>query len=271
MKLFQRRLCSESKVFPPVAKQHLIWRLSQQTPITKKSCLMFVTPILPAPPGKLTETMASAQLSVTPMIKCDPFWEDREVRFDCSSKELLLRKGEEIIKIFKEVEDTKGNSGEMGTLTITSLRIIWRSDVKSRINLSIGLSTITQITCKQLHSKLRGRYSALDLMTKMNGTRYEFIYTHFQSSPSEHAYKSDMLTKTPSDCQALIKCISSVCKAYSATKLFRDLKLRSAIINAQSHELKALPGEQIYNKFQGVWNLSSDQGNLGTFILTSGE
>lgn len=232
---------------------------------------MFVTPILPAPSGQLTQTMASAQLSVTPMIKCDPFWEDREVRFDCSPKELLLRKGEEIIQIFKEVEDTKGNSGEVGTLTITSLRVIWRSDVKSRINLSIGLSTITQITCKQLHSKLRGRYSALDLMTKMNGTRYEFIYTHFQSNPSEHAYKSDTLSKTPSDCQALIKCISSVCKAYSATKLFRDLKLRSAIINAQSHELKALPGEQIYNKFQGVWNLSSDQGNLGTFILTSGK
>ena len=156
----------------------------------------------------------------------------------------------------------------MGTLTITALRVIWKSDVKSRINLSIGLATITQITCKQLHSKLRGRYSALDLMTKSNGTRYEFIYTHFLPDPSGGPSK-DTLSKVPSDCQVLIKTISSVCKAYSSTKLFRDLKLRSAIINS-GHELKALPGEQIYSKFNGVWNLSSDQGNLGTFILTSG-
>lgn len=154
-------------------------------------------------------------------------------------------------------------------MTITALRIIWKSDVKSRINLSIGLSTVTQITCKQLHSKLRGRYSALDLMTKSNGTRYEFIYTHFVAMDPSTAASKDTLSKVPSDCQVLIKTISSVCKAYSSTKLFRDLKLRSAIINS-THELKALPGEQIYSKFNGVWNLSSDQGNLGTFILTSG-
>lgn len=30
-----------------------------------------------------------------------------------------------------------------------------------------------------------------------------------------------------------------------------------------------LPNEQMYNKVPGVWNLSSDQGNLGTFFITN--
>jgi len=30
-----------------------------------------------------------------------------------------------------------------------------------------------------------------------------------------------------------------------------------------------LPDEEVYNKVDGVWNLSSDQGNLGTFFITS--
>ena len=34
-------------------------------------------------------------------------------------------------------------------------------------------------------------------------------------------------------------------------------------------QLKMLPTEQIYNKINGVWNLSSDQGNLGTMHLTN--
>merc|ERR1712137_1357334 len=30
-----------------------------------------------------------------------------------------------------------------------------------------------------------------------------------------------------------------------------------------------LPHEQVYEKICGIWNLSSDQGNLGTFIITN--
>ena len=33
--------------------------------------------------------------------------------------------------------------------------------------------------------------------------------------------------------------------------------------------LLLLPQEQIYTKVPGVWNLSADQGNLGTFIITN--
>merc|ERR1712037_292700 len=34
-------------------------------------------------------------------------------------------------------------------------------------------------------------------------------------------------------------------------------------------ELVMLPNEQVYEKIGGIWNLSSDQGNLGTFIITN--
>ena len=30
-----------------------------------------------------------------------------------------------------------------------------------------------------------------------------------------------------------------------------------------------LPGEQIYSKYNGIWNLSAEQGNLGCFIFTN--
>ncbi len=45
------------------------------------------------------------------------------------------------------------------------------------------------------------------------------------------------------------------------------MKLRGAIIKDKA--LILLPNEQIYSKIMGVWNLSSDQGNLGTFIITN--
>ena len=43
--------------------------------------------------------------------------------------------------------------------------------------------------------------------------------------------------------------------------MYRDLKLRAAII--QDKQLILLSGEQIYSKYQGVMNLSAEQGNLG--------
>ncbi|CAM9421198.1 unnamed protein product, partial [Hapterophycus canaliculatus] len=56
-------------------------------------------------------------------------------------------------------------------------------------------------------------------------------------------------------------------RAYETSKLYRDLKLRGSII--KDKQLVTLPLEQIYNKIEGVWNLSSDQGNLGCFFLTN--
>merc|ERR1711988_1190732 len=65
----------------------------------------------------------------------------------------------------------------------------------------------------------------------------------------------------------LFTTVQAVYRAYDTTKLYRDLKLRGAII--KDKQLILLPHEQVYNKVNGVWNLSSDQGNLGTFFITN--
>lgn len=46
-------------------------------------------------------------------------------------------------------------------------------------------------------------------------------------------------------------------RAYETSKMYRDLKLRAALI--QNKQLRLLPREQVYDKINGVWNLSCDQ------------
>jgi hypothetical protein len=55
-----------------------------------------------------------------------------------------------------DIEDTKGNNGEAGELTVTNLRITWACRRARRTNISIGLDTITQISVKGAASRLRG-------------------------------------------------------------------------------------------------------------------
>ena len=65
----------------------------------------------------------------------------------------------------------------------------------------------------------------------------------------------------------LFTTVAAVWKAYDSSRIYRDLKLRCAIIRDQ--ELLLVPKEQVYTKLSGVWNLSSDQGNLGTLYITN--
>lgn len=185
----------------------------------------------------------------------EPLWQDRDIRFDASSSELHLRPGERIIETFGKVEDTKGNTGEVGKFTVTDLRVIWQSLNKPRINLSIGFNNIATITSRMIHTKLRGKNEALYMMTKVNGTRYEFIFIRLEPVLGVS--------------RELVDLVGQVCKAYVSTRLYRDLRLRSAILSPSNKQLKMLHSEQIYNTFNGVWNLSSDQGNLGTMYLTN--
>jgi len=46
-------------------------------------------------------------------------------------------------------------------------------------------------------------------------------------------------------------------RAYETSKLYRELKLRGAIVD--NKQLRILPQEQKYNMIDGVYNLSSDQ------------
>ena len=61
--------------------------------------------------------------------------------------------------------------------------------------------------------------------------------------------------------------ISLNSRAYSSSKMYRELKLRGALL--RDKQLKVLPQEAIINTVNGVWNLSSDQGNLGTAIISN--
>jgi len=176
-------------------------------------------------------------------------WQDREIRFDAKVGLLNPRKGEVQIDSINSVEDTKGNNGERGSLLVTNLRIIWVSHANSNVNLSIGLSTVLTANIRKAKSKLRGQTQALCVLARFN-SKFEFIFTSLvKNSPR------------------LFTTIQAVMRAYETSKLYRDVKLRGSIIS--NGELIMLPQEQVYSRVDGVWNLSSDQGNLGVFYFTN--
>ncbi|KAL0276467.1 UNVERIFIED_CONTAM: hypothetical protein PYX00_004032 [Menopon gallinae] len=117
-------------------------------------------------------------------------WEDNEIRFDIPFSEMKLRSGEKLIDKLDSVEDTKGNGGDKGRLMVTNLRIIWYSLTTPR--------------------KLRGfPVEALYLLTKMNSNKYEFIFTNLIPGTTR-----------------LFTSVMGVHRAYSTSKMYRELKLR---------------------------------------------
>ncbi|KAL0024831.1 hypothetical protein WJX79_002987 [Trebouxia sp. C0005] len=177
-------------------------------------------------------------------------WQDREVRFDSPISALDCRPGETVIDSMSQIEDTKGNNGEQGQLTMTNLRLMWVSDKSHRTNLTLGYNCIVSINIREASSRLRGSTQALFVLTNFHTSKFEFIFTNFVR-----------------DSPRLFTSIQTVFRAYDTSRMYRDLKLRGALISDK--ELKLLPQEQIYSQVNGVWNLSSEQGNLGTFFVTN--
>lgn len=177
-------------------------------------------------------------------------WQDSEIRFDAPLSQLALRPGEFQIDGIGSVEDTKGNNGEKGMLSITNLRLIWQCQRNSKVNLSIGYGAIISLNIRNANSRLRGSTQALFVMTKFNAARFEFVFTN-------------LVKESP----RLFTTVQAVYRAYDTSRLYRDLKLRAAIVKGK--QLVQLPGEEICSRVDGVWNLSSDQGNLGTFFITN--
>ncbi|XP_037302232.1 Bardet-Biedl syndrome 5 protein homolog [Manduca sexta] len=177
-------------------------------------------------------------------------WEDREVLFDLPFAYLKLRPGEKIFDRIEPIEDTKGNSGTKGRMVVTNLRIIWHSLASPRINLSIGLNCVTMTNTRIVNSGLRGTTQALYLLASYRTSRYEFIFTNLSPNCIRH-YTS----------------VSGVHKAYVGSRLYRDLKLRGSVIH--NKQIRMLPLEKICLQENGIWNLSSDSGNLGTMIVTN--
>lgn len=180
----------------------------------------------------------------------EDLWQDRDVRFDVTPQQMKLRPGEKPIDQLESIEDTKGNNGDKGRLIVTNLRLIWHSKSLPRVNLSIGYSCVMSMASKTAQSKIRGATEALYVLTKCNQCRFEFIFTNLVPGSSR-----------------LFTSVIAVHRAYETSKLYRDLKLRGALIDNKT--LRLLPQEQVYSKVNGVWNLSSDQGSLGTFYITN--
>lgn len=201
-------------------------------------------------------------------------WQDREIRFDSPPEHLEERRGESLIDSINSVEDTKGNNGERGSLVVTNLRLLWISHKSGSTNLSIGYNTVMHINIRKAKSRLRGTTQALYIMTKFNNSRFEFIFTSLvKNSPrmfTTAQVRGDDLPLHMIRVRALKACHNhpqAVLRAYETSKLYRDLKLRSSII--KDGQLILLPKETVYNQLPGVWNLSTDQGNLGSFVITN--
>jgi Bardet-Biedl syndrome 5 protein len=89
---------------------------------------------------------------------------------------------------------------------------------------------------------------ALYILTSTTKQRFEFIFTDYGTNPAHFAS------------------IFEVFKLYQATTVYRELKLRSAILT--DGQLNILPHEQVYKQLTGIYNLSSDQviNNSGPLI-----
>ena len=145
------------------------------------------------------------------------------------------------------VEDTKGNNGERGCMLITNMRIIWYCTNLPRVNLSIGWNCVSNVAVKTVTSRLRGDTETCYLLTRANDSRYEFLFTNLASASSR-----------------LVGIIVAVQQAYDSSRAYRDVKIRSAII--QNKQLKLLPLEEIMSQVSGVWNLSNEQ--VSCFLFT---
>ncbi|KFD56023.1 hypothetical protein M514_03147 [Trichuris suis] len=182
--------------------------------------------------------------------KYDVIWEDRDIQFDLDSKLLKLRNGEFIVEKSHGVEDTKGSCGQKGTLVITNLRIIWFAHATCKINLSIGFNAVTGIRTRSNMSKLLGKTESLYVLTRSDSTRFEFIFSTFNHVNSK-----------------LFATVLLVHRAYETSTLYREVKMRSSVV--MQDKLRLLPLEEQQKRVDGVWNLYSDEGDLGSFIITN--
>ena len=76
-----------------------------------------------------------------------------------------------------------------------------------RVNLSIGVNCVINISTKTAQLKLHDKTEALYVLTKCNNTRFEFIFTNLIPGSPRH-----------------FTTVISFHRAYETSKLYRDLK-----------------------------------------------
>lgn len=194
--------------------------------------------------------------------KAFTFWQDREIRFDDSNRVFHLRENtEEVFATFQQVEDSKGNKGHLGTLLVTNLRLIWWSERRRTINLSIGYYCVTNVSLQSAESKLvSGSAEALHVMANYGTSRFVFIFTHVtKSSKADNGVGQGK--------ERLFNTVMATWRAYDTTRVYREIRVRTAMIHKGNVIL--LEGEEIRTKMEGVSSIGKDQGQLGTLVTTN--
>lgn len=200
------------------------------------------------------------------------FWQDRDIRFDSQAAVLKLRENTEVVyAMFTRVEDTKGNNGNYGVLLVTNLRIIWWNATRKSINLSIGYYCIQSVTVQETQSKLAGGTAeAVTLSTKYGASRFQFLFSVVHGSTGNAAGGPSMrqrLSSGDNSHQRLYTAIHEVWRAYESSRVYRELRVRSAVV--QDGNIVVLPGETVISRTSGVSNVSKDEGHLGHFVVTN--
>ena len=144
-------------------------------------------------------------------------WQEREVRFDISKKEISLRKGEKGLDSINNIEDSKGNNGDVGVMMFTNLRIVWFCVENLKLNLSIGYDCILSSEVKQIDSKVSGESMALFIKVKFGNNRFEFVFNAVANSSPQ-----------------LFNTFTYVIKLYEHTRLYRDVKIKGFLMNEKN-------------------------------------
>lgn len=108
--------------------------------------------------------------------------------------------------------------------------------------------TFEMLSCQPMFC-CAGSTQALFVLTKFHTSKFEFIFTNFAG-----------------DSPRLFTTIQTVFRAYDTSRMYRDLKLRGAVISDK--ELKLLPLEQTYsqvlhmNNLIGIAGIASGSTNM---------
>ncbi|KAI8615980.1 Bardet-Biedl syndrome 5 protein [Chytriomyces sp. MP71] len=189
-----------------------------------------------------------------------PHWQHQEIRIDSSESALRLVPGETLVRTFPNVQDKKGSNGEDGSLTVTTLRLIWRSKRNRRGNLSIGHDCIYLLSSTPEHSVVHGRNELLHVEAKFAGTRFEFVFR----APTQHTQEGGCGGDAAGSLAAVAGRLHT---SFVETRIYRDLRVKSAIVT--DGELDLLEFETVHAQIQGVVNVSSDKGVLGRIVFTN--
>ncbi|EPY32678.1 Bardet-Biedl syndrome 5 [Strigomonas culicis] len=191
------------------------------------------------------------------------FWQDREIRFDEGGSALQLRdNSEQVYAVIPHVEDSKGNSGLEGTLTVTNLRLIWMYNRKKSINLSIGYYCIQSVTMRESaadagRDRAGGSKNSMTLATKFGSSTFQFLFSLLPSAAEwQRQQRHRMFTA-----------VQSVWRAYDTTRVYRELRVRSATV--ADGNVVVLPQETVVSKEYNIQNVSKGKGTLGVLVITN--